>query len=245
MAQSAKNPGAGWNNGGAVFSACAASFEPPALSARSPGSLHLAVVDADESARLAVRDIVEAESCGWTLNFYGSSADALRGIPAALPDVVLMDIWMPGVSGMECTRRLKTLLPGLRVLMLTACSGQTEILRSIAAGACGYLIKPVAPNSLVQAVKRAAKGWPVLSPEAERALVSAWQAIGTTSVSTNLSGRECDILPFLAQRQSDKEIALRLGIQPSTVNEHLKRIFRKLGVRTRADAVRMVLAQRL
>jgi DNA-binding NarL/FixJ family response regulator len=225
-------------DGNEAFPASAVIPDPFPLGPQSPASFRLALVDDDESVRWAVREIVETQTEGWTLDLYASGSDALQHIPSAWPDVVLMDLWMPGLSGIECTRRLTTLCLDLRVLMFTGCSGQAEILESIAAGACGYLLKPVAPSTLVRAVRSAGQGWPTLCPEAEHALIGAWQAASANISSASLSRREREILPLLAKRLTDKEIALELGIRTTTVNEHLKRIFRKLGVRRRNEAVR-------
>jgi DNA-binding NarL/FixJ family response regulator len=177
------------------------------------------------------------------------------------PDVVLMDLFpisritnsscqsvatadvasqgtLPGLSGIDCTRRLKAHLLELPVLMLSARLDEETIVRSLMAGGSGFLVKPVAPDQLMRAVTRAAKGLPALCLEAQTAVLGLLHRMGRASGSAGLSHREQDAMLGLAQDLSDKEIAALLGMGSGTVHSHLSSIYRKLRVHSRSEARR-------
>ncbi len=197
-------------------------------------------MDDDESAHWAVRAIFEELAKGWVLENYRSPGDALRRIPHPAPDVVLMDIWMPGLSGIECTERLKGLRPGLPIIMLTARSDAEAIFKSLMAGASGYLVKPFSPRELVQGIHSVLAGQPVLCPVATKMLVDSLCRKARSS-SAVFTGRESEIIPCLLQNLSGKETARTLGIATTTAYVHLAHIYRKLGVHNRRAAVAALL----
>jgi len=225
----------------------------------TPHGLRIALVDNDTGTCLVAGQMVQAQRDGWTLEVYHPPCLAREPAggkgsprPSALdgdqgsrspPDVVLI-----GLSGREdarlaCVRKMKALAPDLPVLIISGDSDQASIVERCAAGADGYLLKPLAPGELACAVSALAQGLPALCPEAQKAIVSVLhQAItATTAWIPALSGREQEVLGCLLAGWSDKEIAERLGMTPSTVHVHLVQIYRRLDVHTRQQAVAKLL----
>lgn len=169
---------------------------------------------------------------------YPSGERALVGIPSRPPDVALVDIHLPGIDGVECTSRLKSLLPGLRVVMLTAYEQSDLIFNSLRAGAAGYLLKNLPPEELIEALQQVHAGGAPMSMQVARKVVEHFHRQGTPRPSgmSQLTDRENDILALLAQGLLYKEIGQRLGISLSTVRTHVTRIYEKLHVQTRTEA---------
>jgi len=149
------------------------------------------------------------------------------------PDVVLMDLEMPVVDGIEATRRIVAAHPGLAIVVLTSFSDRDEILRALDAGAVGYLLKDADPAEIVKAVEAAARGEAPLDPRAGRALLSARTS---TSPLDELSDREREVLAMVARGLPNKLIARELSISEKTVKAHLTSVFRTLGVTDRTQA---------
>ena len=150
-----------------------------------------------------------------------------------VPDVVLMDLEMPSLDGIEATRRIKEAQPGVAVVILTSFSDRERILRALDAGAAGYLLKDAEPDELTRAVRAAAQGDAPLDPRAGRALLSDRTA---TSPADALSEREREVLAMVAEGLPNKLIARRLGISEKTVKAHLTSVFRRIGVTDRTQA---------
>jgi len=168
----------------------------------------------------------------------GSAEVALAQIPHWKPDVVLMDINLPRMSGIECVARLKARMPDLLVLMLTVYEDGDSIFRALKAGASGYLIKRVATDKLLAAIDDACSGGSPMSCHIARKVVQFFHQAGPSDeVSENLSPRETEILELLVAGCFFKEIADRLGIGGETVRTHVNHIYRKLHVRSRTEAV--------
>lgn len=168
----------------------------------------------------------------------GSGEEALAHIPPAKPDVVLMDINLPRMSGIECVARLKTKLPDLLVLMLTVYEDGDSIFRALKAGANGYLIKRSATDKLLEAIEDVCTGGAPMSCQIARKVVQFFHQAGPSDeVSENLSPRETEILELLVTGCFFKEIADQLGIGSETVRTHVNNIYRKLHVRSRTEAV--------
>jgi DNA-binding NarL/FixJ family response regulator len=167
-----------------------------------------------------------------------SGEEALARVPAAKPDVVLMDINLPRMSGIECVARLKARLPGLLVLMLTVYEDGDSIFRALKAGASGYLIKRLATDKLLEAIEDVCTGGAPMSCQIARKVVQFFHQAGPSDeVSENLSPRETEILELLVTGCFFKEIAGQLGISGETVRTHVNNIYRKLHVRSRTEAV--------
>lgn len=160
------------------------------------------------------------------------------------PDVVLMDLSMPDLDGIEATREILARRPGAHVLVLTSFSERDRVLAALDAGAAGYLLKDAEPDELLRGIRAAAAGEAPLAPKAARALLDARRDGGAAearaSVRDELSPREQEILDLVAQGLPNKVIALRLGIAEKTVKNHLSRVFQVLGVTDRTQAALLV-----
>jgi len=167
-----------------------------------------------------------------------SGEDALRVIPAVLPDVVLMDIFLPRMSGIECTARLKELLPKIQILILTAVEDDELVFMALQAGADGYLLKRTKPADLRAALVEVLHGGaPMTSEVARRVVESFRRPPRSREAAVRLSTREEEVLVLLSKGYSNKEIAERLSLSVDTVGSHLKHIYEKMHVRSRAEAV--------
>ncbi len=148
------------------------------------------------------------------------------------PDVVLMDLSMPGMDGIEATRRICEQRPGARVVMLTAHSEKTRVLAALDAGASGYLVKDAAPEALIDGVRAAAEGNAPLDSRAARAVLDARNERGQVKLTT----RESEVIALVADGLANKAIARRLSISEKTVKAHLTRVFSVIGVTDRTQA---------
>jgi len=167
-----------------------------------------------------------------------NGVEALRAIPNWQPQVVLMDIQMPGMSGIECTAQLKQLLPAAQIIVLTVYEDTETIFKALRAGACGYLLKRSTHQEILNAIREILQGGAPLTSAIARKLVTAFQEPGQPpDPGTMLSPREREILDLLAQGLANKEIGAKLNLSPFTVKNHLARVFEKLHVRCRTEAV--------
>lgn len=162
--------------------------------------------------------------------------EALKRIPGLQPDVVLMDINLPGRNGIECVTELKRTLPATEFIMLTTYDDTDLIFDALRAGACGYLLKRSAPEELARAIQDTMRGGSPMSMEIARRVVSHFHRTDDTS-ATNLAPREREILGLLAKGLAYKEIADHLNLSPHTIHNRLRGIYRKLQVKSGPEAV--------
>jgi len=160
-------------------------------------------------------------------------AEAVERSRELTPDVVLMDLDMPTMDGIEATRRIVEERPGTAVLVLTSFSDRARILGALSAGACGYLLKDAHPDELLRGVRAAAVGEAPFSPRAAKALLTLG---GSRHVITDLSDREREVLSCVVEGLPNKLIARRLAISEKTVKAHLTSVFRRIGVTDRTQA---------
>jgi DNA-binding NarL/FixJ family response regulator len=170
-----------------------------------------------------------------------SGDDAIDAARSLAPDVVVMDLSLPGTSGIEATRRLRDARPGCAVVVLTAFADRDRVLAAVDAGASGYLLKDDDPSELVAGIRAAGRGGSPFSPQVAGALVGA-RAVHRERA--DLTPREREALGLVADGLSNKQIARRLGIAEGTVKAHLGRAFRRIGVRHRTQAALWVERQR-
>jgi DNA-binding NarL/FixJ family response regulator len=167
-----------------------------------------------------------------------SGEEALRVIPSVQPDVVLMDIFLPRMSGIECTTRLKDLLPHTQILILTAVEDDELVFMALQAGADGYLLKRTKPADLQTALTEVLRGGAPMTSEVARRVVESFRAAPKSpKPAVHLSAREEEVLILLSKGYANKEIADQLSISVETVGSHLKHIYEKMHVRSRAEAV--------
>jgi DNA-binding NarL/FixJ family response regulator len=171
-----------------------------------------------------------------------TAEEALAEIPRLKPDVVLMDVHLPGESGIACTAQLKEKLPGVQVIIVTVYRNQELIFQALQAGACGYLLKRSSPEELLKAISEVLSGGAPMTSEIARMLVEAFQRKpASVAPGDSLTPRESDILALLSEGLSNKEIAERVKISYDTVRAHLRHIYEKLHVRSRTEAVKTYL----
>jgi len=168
---------------------------------------------------------------------FGNGLDALRQMPGLEPDVILMDISLPGMTGIECVAKLKPLLPRTAFLMVTIHSDNDYLFKAFQAGATGYLLKRCTSAELISAIRDILNGGSPMTGEiARRVIESFGRPAAAPRDECALSDREKEVIELLAQGYSDKEIAQRLEIKFPTVRSHVARIFEKLHVRSRVEA---------
>jgi DNA-binding NarL/FixJ family response regulator len=180
-------------------------------------------------ARLALRSILEAQSDMEVVAESGAGGDALALFRQHAPDVVIVDLRLPGISGFDVIEQLKTAAPRVRILVLTSYDGSEDVYRALHAGALAYLLKDTSGEDLVQAIHSVAKGLRYLPSAVSNRLAERL-------ATSELTVREVEVLELIAQGLSNKEIADRLGIAEKTVRIHSSSILAKMGVADRTQA---------
>jgi DNA-binding NarL/FixJ family response regulator len=197
----------------------------------------IAIVEDNAGLASGLRRIVERALDCQCVGVWRSGEEALVKVPAFQPDVVLMDIHMPGMSGIETTARLKAEMPDLLVIMVTVYTDHDKIFDALKAGACGYLLKCSTPEEVRQAIVDVRRGGAPMSPEIARRVVEAFhRPLPKEEETQKLSRRETELLEHLAEGLANKEIADRMALSVETVRDYLKRIYDKLHVRSRTEA---------
>jgi DNA-binding NarL/FixJ family response regulator len=203
-----------------------------------PTPIKVSIVEDDSRIRESLLGILEGVPGFQCLNTYPSGEEALEAIPLQRPDIVLMDIKLPKMSGIECVARLKEKLPDMPIVMLTVFEDSDKVFKALEAGACGYLVKRMPPQDLLEALRQVQTGGAPMTGRVARMVVQSFQRMGASKKETeNLTPRELEILELLAKGDLCKEIADKLGLSLRTVHTHLKNIYEKLHVRSRTQAV--------
>ncbi|HRR32474.1 MAG TPA: response regulator transcription factor [Kiritimatiellia bacterium] len=206
--------------------------------------IRVAVVEDDEQLRQTLGAFLNRSPGMRFVAGYCSGEAALKGVLQDRPDVVLMDIRLPGMNGVECVSRLREILPSAKAVMLTAYEDDDDVFRSLAAGAFGYLVKRVESARLREAIREAHQGGSPISGSVARKLVEFFQQSsasgkGEMTGMQGLSPREAEIVKLLAEGHAYKQIAEILSISVNTICTHIKRIYEKLHVHSRIEAVRI------
>ena len=208
-------------------------------SASAPATLHsVALVEDDAGTRRLLVEVVNPIPGFRCVAHCDCAETAIEKLPGKSPAIVLMDLKLPGASGIECVRQLKPRMPATHFLMLTTYEEANEIFEALAAGAIGYLLKREAPDKLVAALHEVLEGGSPMSSIVARKVVQSFsQPRGASPEVEQLSDRERQVLELLARGQFYKEIADTLGIAKNTVHSYIRRIYEKLHVRSRMEAV--------
>lgn len=203
--------------------------------------IRVALVEDDPLVRDGLRALInQSPSCSCVVAF-GSTEEAVASDLITDVDVVLMDIQLPGRSGIECIRELKRRRPGLQIMMLTVLEDHDRIFQSLAAGASGYLLKQTPPDKLLESITELHRGGAPMSTPIARRVVDFFQLGASARDATSvLSAREREVLALLARGYLYKEIAAELGLSVETVRTHIHNTYEKLHVRTRTEAVMKV-----
>jgi DNA-binding NarL/FixJ family response regulator len=212
------------------------------LSVEDKSVIKVAIVEDNRSIRESLRRILELSPGFQCVCAVGAGEEALREFPSRQPEVVLMDINLPRMSGIECTSQLRRLMPGLQVIMLTVYEDNERIFQALRAGARGYLLKRAGMESerLLGAIREVKEGGAPMNSAIARKVVEAFQEPADADADgpfAPLSRREKEILELLCGGYANKEIAERLHLSIETVRDYLKSIYDKLHVRSRTEAV--------
>jgi len=200
--------------------------------------ISVAIVEDDAGVRRSLKLLLD-ESPGFRcLCACATAEEALQLIPRHSPDVVLMDIHLPNRSGIECTARLKSLLPDLQIVMITVYTDIDTVFKALRAGASGYLLKRSPPERILEAITEVHQGGAPMTREIARKIVETFkEPAAAEPQAAALTRRENEVLELLSQGFANKEIAQRLSLSLDTVRYHLKQIYDKLHVRSRTEAV--------
>jgi len=204
-----------------------------------PVNITVSIVDDDAPARGILTEWINGAEGFKCIGVHENAETALAALPQEKPSVVLMDINMPGMSGIECVRRLKPQMKDTQFVMLTVYEDPDHIFKALSSGASGYLLKRTPRAELLAAVKDVHAGGSPMSSNIARKIVQSFQRFNNASSAEpdNLSPREHEVLELLARGYLYKEIASLLHISVPTVNTHIRRIYEKLHVRSRSQAV--------
>jgi len=204
--------------------------------------ISVSIVDDEAKLRQSIATFVNGSPGFKCLSSYGSAEAALNDLPANKPDVVLMDINMGGMSGIECVEKLKVRSPDLQILMLTVYEDTEKIFRALAAGANGYLLKRSSPTKLLAAIREVHGGGSPMTSSIARKVVASFQkqkpaADAAGEKPGQLSPREQAVLDGLAKGWTYKQLASELDISIDTIRTYIRRIYEKLHVQSRTEAV--------
>jgi RNA polymerase sigma factor (sigma-70 family) len=202
---------------------------------------NISIVEDNDKLRATLAKMIDRTDGFHCVSHYGSAEAALENLPVVKPDVVLMDINLPGINGVECVRKLKAILPKTQVMMLTVYEDTENIFNALAAGASGYMLKRTPAKELIDAIHEVLRGGSPMTTHIARKVVMSFQKSPTEQQAADelskLSEREQQVLDLLAQGLIYKEIAEKLEISYESVHTYIRRIYEKLQVRTRTEAV--------
>jgi DNA-binding NarL/FixJ family response regulator len=197
----------------------------------------IAIVEDNRVIRESLAEFVQADSELECVCTCGTAEEALKLIPKLKPEIVLMDIQLPDISGIDCTVQLKQVMPAVQIIMVTVYEDTERIYKALRAGACGYLLKRCKPEELLAAIREVRAGGAPMSREIARKVINSFQEpVASAAEVEGLSPREREILELLAAGFPNKEIASRVGLTDGTVRWHLRHVYNKLHVRSRTEA---------
>jgi DNA-binding NarL/FixJ family response regulator len=197
----------------------------------------IAIVEDNKVIRESLMEFVQADSECQCVYACATAKEALKEMTKHRPDIVLMDIQLPDISGIECTARLKQLMPSVQIIIVTVYEDTERIYKALRAGACGYLLKRCTSKELVSAIREVRQGGAPMSREIARKVILSFQEpVANTAEVEGLSPREREILELLAAGLPNKQIASRVGLTDGTVRWHLRHVYHKLHVRSRTEA---------
>jgi len=201
----------------------------------------VAIVEDDKDIRESLALLIDGTTGFHCISTYGDCEAAIDGIPADSPDVVLMDLGLPGMPGIEGIRKIREKSPALDIVVLTIHGDIKLVFEALCAGACGYLLKDTTPEKLLEALKETVAGGAPMSTKIARMVVGSFR----TTPHAALTGRETEVLAQLCQGKSYKMIADALFISEETVRRHIKNIYKKLQVGSKSEAVAKALKEKL
>jgi DNA-binding NarL/FixJ family response regulator len=200
--------------------------------------IRVAVIEDDRNIREGLRLLIAGTPGFIVSGVYSSMEEALSGMPAALPQVALIDLELPGMSGIEGMRRLKESHLAVQLLVLTIYDDDDRIFHAMCAGACGYLLKKTPPARLLESIQEVASGGSCISPEVARRIVELFRSIAPSDGSEyHLTPHELRLLRLLVQGHNYKTAAAELEVSVNTISFHVRKIYEKLHVHSKSQAV--------
>jgi len=200
--------------------------------------IKVAIVEDDQTLRNGFKTLLEQTAGFECVCTCETVADAIRKIPKCQPDVVLMDIQLPDKTGIECTARIKELLPSVHIVIVTVYEDSDRIFQALQAGACGYLLKRSAPERIIAAIREAQEGGVPMTPEIAWKVIGQFRAKTTASTQVEtLTSREKEVLELVMQGLENQEIADRMSVSLATIRFHLQHIYEKLHVHSRTEMI--------
>jgi len=197
----------------------------------------IAIVEDNKVIRESLTEFVHADPECRCVCACATAEEALKVFPKHEPEIVLMDIQLPNMSGIDCIAQLKQMLPSVQIIMVTVYEDTERIFKALRMGACGYLLKRCAPEELISAIREVRQGGAPMSREIARKVIASFQEPATAATEVeDLTAREREILELLASGFPNKEIADRVGLTDGTVRWHLRHVYNKLHVRSRTEA---------
>lgn len=210
-------------------------FQKAAL---KPKTISISIVDNDDVGREELAELIDAEMSFRVVRNCSDAESALNDLPRFNPDIVLLEINLPGMDGAECVRRLRKQLPHMHVIVFTACEDQNCLIDALIAGASGCLLKHTVPERLIAAIHEVYEGGAPMSPEVARCVLQQLrQNNGVQTEKVNLTPREQEILDQLSKGFRYKEIVVNLGISFGTLHSYISKVYEKLHVHSRTEAV--------
>lgn len=198
----------------------------------------VSVVEDDVKVRGSLARLIDSTKGFACVSQHPDGENALKEIPISQPKVVLMDINLPGINGVDCVRRLKELMPSVEVVMLTVYENTNIIFSALSSGASGYLLKQSTPEQIIEAIRDVHGGGSPMSGHIARKVVASFRKISKpTHDYEKLSLREQQVIERLAQGQTYQEIADALNVTYATIHTHIRHIYEKLHVRSRTEAI--------
>jgi len=200
--------------------------------------LRVAIVEDDLRWRTSLESLLREAGGLECVGSYSTGENAIQELPSRRPQVVLMDINLTKMSGVECTRQLRVLMPDILIIMLTVYDDSDRIFQALQMGANGYLLKRASADEILQAIQDVHRGGAPMSPYIARKVVQSFQLQAPTARPDDvLSKRESEVLGYVARGYSDKEVAEALGLTTATIRSYLKTIYSKLHVHSRTQAI--------
>jgi len=197
----------------------------------------IAIVEDNRTIRESLTEFAQKDAENRCVCTCATAEEALKVLPKHQPDIVLMDIQLPNMSGIDCCAQLKHLLPSVQIIMVTVYEDTERIFKALRAGACGYLLKRCTPEELNSAIREVQQGGAPMSREIARKVIFSFQEpLASAAEVEDLSPREKEILELLAEGFPNKQIADRMGVTDGTVRWHLRHVYNKLHVRSRTEA---------
>ena len=214
---------------------------------KSPdGTINVWLIEDNHSFRNTIARVLNRVPGIACAHNFSNSEDALEALAnGALPDVALVDVELPGMNGIMAVRKMKSMSPATRIIMLTVFDDHEKIFKAVCAGASGYLLKTAPVETIVDSIREVYKGGAPMTPRVARSVLDMFSSLMAPQQDYGLTARERNILELMTQGLIKKEIADRLTISYHTVDTHLRNIYAKLHVHTRSGAVAKALKERL